>query len=783
MKIVNFRDVVTNFKIGGITKNKISFYAKRLTKETSARRLASLLLVGLLVFQFITFIAPPSAGRAASCTANDIINCGIADTSNQGVLNAFKSTGAMQLLYQAGVTDQDVLNGQANANICRTPGLLSMGRTQAPGSFLYPGHNDIWIGDASSRWLQNCFAGELLNVKVQGSTIGTGDPNAWYQVGILYDCGNLVFIPTTPQEQPKTITCSSLNVSSFTATVGQPIVVAGYAHGDNISAGELVDMAYGAYNVNTDNLAGGVSPGNVLQASGVGHDSNNNFIDNVGRSFTFSQPGDYSLRLLVAYDNNGQKLFAAGSAAGDCIRTVRVTQQMTLKCAQLDIVAKTGDTPFTPGLKGTAGVDGVSGTKPYPSKFDYILLQKYTGPDNPSLPIITYNGVKYLEGNPSGGSTRITHTNTNPAVYTDPASSPAFSATEFRQTTPGDFLIILRVTDQNGVTAPENPNNCYVPFTTTPPPAEFACKSLTADPATGAAPLKGVNLTATATVKNATVKSYEFDFGDGSAKQTISSNQLTATTKHDYNNPGKYTATVSITTDRGTTTNAQTCKTIINPTQVQYTKNVANMTLLTNDGKPTDANNQVAKAGDTLRYQIAVCNANGAPINQFVFEDDVTDLLYYADLADLGGATKVVTNGQTKLVWPATDIASLPNGQSCTDSSGNIIPANFSAHFKSFTVKVKDPIPTKPNVPLDPSAYDCNIQDNFHGSIVTTPIGVVPAKQVECAAQKLPQTGAGVPIFVISFFAASSVFLFFRNRLLKRELKLVETLSDNEGGN
>lgn len=855
MKIVNFRDVVTKLKIGGISKQKVSFYAKRLAKETSTRRLASLLLIGLLVFQFFTFFSPP---QKSSASGSDIVPGGF--SSIDQLLSHYDSNAGHihQIMDSIGITREDIATASGATWTC-VPGLVSMGY----GGTGTASVNGTTVGPCSSRWAQSSIGGIKINRKVYAD-IGYGAQ--WYEIGVLNTCDNLVFLPTSPPQQASpTYACANLNYTTDTATAGGVIGFRGYASGQNVTDNDKVNMEYQLTDANGVPLSVQNSEG-VSQEGGVYTDPNL-------RVFTFSSPGTYRMNLWIHYNNNGSDATAAGSAEGACTRTLTITSQRSLVCAQLDMVSKTGTADFTPGIKGSTKVIGDSGAVPFPSKFTYILLQKVTGTMPPGTPIVNFQGINYVEGNPSGGTTRIEHTNANPAVYTDPASAPAFFATDFTQKSPGDFLIILRANDQNGVATPENPSNCFVPFTVTPKPSSFVCKSLSATPPSGAAPLadvvltatagvdnatvqsydfdfgdgnkqsvastaltassakhtyqnagnytatvaiktsKGttdpntckttitvsppifvckslsanpstgptplaVTLTATATVSNATVQSFEFDFGDGSAKQNINTNLPATDIKHTYEKPGQYTASVVVKTDKGTTAINDACKTPITPTDIRFTKTVSNLTLLTTDGKPTDANNQVAKAGDSLRYQIAVCNATGVVQKGFVFEDDVTDVMYYADLGDLGGAQVVKNNGQTKLVWPPADIPPIAAGQTCADSSGNLITANFAAALRSFTVKIKDPIPVNPGAAADSNAYNCQIQDEFHGTVVITPIGVIPAKQIECAVKQLPQTGAGAPIFFIAFFAASSAFLFFRNRLLKRELKLVETLSD-----
>jgi hypothetical protein len=109
--------------------------------------------------------------------------------------------------------------------------------------------------------------------------------------------------------------------------------------------------------------------------------------------------------------------------------------------------------------------------------------------------------------------------------------------------------------------------NCErsIPFTPpkppTPPAAVFACTLLTAtlgkvDQTTGNATY---TLTATASAKNATIKSYSFDFGDGKTAPVVTG-ATTASTTHVYL-PGTHTAKVSVTV----LTNTGVTKTVSSP--------------------------------------------------------------------------------------------------------------------------------------------------------------------------------------------------------------------------
>lgn len=86
------------------------------------------------------------------------------------------------------------------------------------------------------------------------------------------------------------------------------------------------------------------------------------------------------------------------------------------------------------------------------------------------------------------------------------------------------------------------------------PEAKFECKDLSAQ-AIGKPKERTYKFTAKSMVKNAKVETYNFDFGDGKSKKS-KDNKVT----HKYAKPGKYTATVRINTNKGTTAITNICK-------------------------------------------------------------------------------------------------------------------------------------------------------------------------------------------------------------------------------
>jgi len=772
----NFRDVVTDFSIGALSKSKVGFYAKRLAKETATRRLASALMIGLLVFQFVTFIAPPKSSQASG---SDLIPGGFANV--QDLLNKYDANvgrsdglgnGIHSIMDVFGIQRADIEHASnpngSDANWYCNSGLLSMGYG-GPGNAVA----GATVGPCGQRWAQGAITGVRFN-NADGSAkkyfIDLGYGAQWYEIGTLYNCANLVFFPTPPPPPPPvavpSVSCYALNYTVPTTVAGNDIGFRGYAHGENVGGGDLVDMEYQRTDAND-------VPIDTQWARGIPPDGNNMYIDGTIRIFNYPDPGAYKMRLWIHHNN----AIAPNSAQGACIQTVTITPKSVpraLYCAQLNIAnsgTKIFQSPYTPFLQGEARQVGDSGPVVYAKTFTYLLA--YEVPAGTAGPVINYQGKYYLEGNPNpAGKSRIVHTSTNQTangggLFTDPTSGAGFDAADFAQIKAGNLLLILRVTDQNGVTAPENSDNCYVPFTVTPQPKDYRCVSLTAQPTTGNAPLN-VDMTATSSVLNTKIKQYDFDFGDGN-KLTVPSDKLTTSVKHTYASGGKKTATVTVVPiESMDSKGGAMCKIDINVEQQNFKKTVSNATLLTSDNKPTDANNQAAKAGDKLTYQIGILNQGSTAVKDFVFEDDITYMLEYADLVDAGGAQLVKTGPLSKLVWPAMTIA-VAN------------PNNPTYIVKTFTIQVKSPLPTNAKSSTDASSYNCSIKNEFRGSIVITPLSVNPAKKLECTfiPPELPQTGPGIAIAFIALFAASSLFLFFRNRLLKRELQLVETL--NEG--
>ncbi len=108
------------------------------------------------------------------------------------------------------------------------------------------------------------------------------------------------------------------------------------------------------------------------------------------------------------------------------------------------------------------------------------------------------------------------------------------------------------------ITTPQAGNTCDDAYVETNPRA--VCEELKVVAYKAVEGNNKRSFTARASVKNgATIKSYSFDFGDKSAKNVVKTSKTTANSASHTYKPGKYTATVTVTTNLGSVTSAK-CK-------------------------------------------------------------------------------------------------------------------------------------------------------------------------------------------------------------------------------
>ena len=161
-----------------------------------------------------------------------------------------------------------------------------------------------------------------------------------------------------------------------------------------------------------------------------------------------------------------------------------------------------------------------------------------------------------------------------------------------------------------------------------------------------------------------------------------------------------------------------------------------------------DANNTTANAGDVITYTLYAQNTGQAPIDNFTFQENMNDVLDYANVVDTHGG--LLSSVDNVIAWPTM---TLPAGQT----------ANVQV-----TVKVKDPIPQTPVSSSDPAHFDL-IMTNVYGNAVNIKLPASPVKSVQMASTTLPNTGPGTTLFIAATIVIIAGYFYGRASLLARE--------------
>jgi uncharacterized repeat protein (TIGR01451 family) len=173
-----------------------------------------------------------------------------------------------------------------------------------------------------------------------------------------------------------------------------------------------------------------------------------------------------------------------------------------------------------------------------------------------------------------------------------------------------------------------------------------------------------------------------------------------------------------------------------------------------------NANNTTAKAGDAITYTLSVKNGGKVDISKFVIQENLSDILDYADIVSLNGGAK---DSHNIVAWPAITIKA---GQTVT---------------KQFSIKVKNPIPQTPVSASDPGHFDLTMT-NVYGNSVSIKVPGSPAKTAETVVRTLPNTGPGSSLIVGFGLTTVVAYFFARSRLMAKELDLVRNEYNTSGG-
>jgi hypothetical protein len=334
-------------------------------------------------------------------------------------------------------------------------------------------------------------------------------------------------------------------------------------------------------------------------------------------------------------------------------------------------------------------------------------------------------------------------------------------------------------------------NPAFVELPPPPPQPVAACAALIATPISRTQ----FTFKAAATASNgATISGYTYVIKDKSGTTVLNKNvpsvEKTSSITHNFTKDDTYAAAVTVTTSIGNKTGTACQKTItvtpeprctLNPdlpasstdckpceddngvwykdhachSDFELTKKVKNVTQLLDD-----ANNTTAKPGDRLEYRLIVKNV-GKTTGAYAIEDNLADVLEYADIVDLGGGT-LITEGPNIAVEKINHI---------TWPSASIKPGETIE--KIINVQIKSTIPATPQGLGNQESYNCQMVNDFAGNGTTVKVDCPAPKVVEQVVAELPHTGPTENIIFGAIVLMAVTYFYTRSRQLKKEVRLI----------
>lgn len=334
-------------------------------------------------------------------------------------------------------------------------------------------------------------------------------------------------------------------------------------------------------------------------------------------------------------------------------------------------------------------------------------------------------------------------------------------------------------------------NPAYIKLPPPPPKPSAICSGLTI------APINRTRFTfnATASVSNgATISAYTYTIKDSVGATVATKQQPNNTNKdsttYDFSKDGSYTVSVTVATSVGPQTapacqkqltvspeprcplnpditqNNPDCKPCEDDKNIWYkdrnchsefelSKKVKNVSQVI-----SDANNTTAKAGDRLEYRLTVKNI-GKTSGVYTIQDNLSDVLEYADIIDTGGGILAKKDMGTPIEkvntisWPSIEI-----------KPGVTIE-------KIVSVQVKSSIPATPQGLGNIESYNCRMVNDFAGNQTVIKVDCPAPKQVENVVAELPHTGATENMIFAGATFAIVAYFYARSRQMKKEVRLI----------
>lgn len=334
-------------------------------------------------------------------------------------------------------------------------------------------------------------------------------------------------------------------------------------------------------------------------------------------------------------------------------------------------------------------------------------------------------------------------------------------------------------------------NPAYISLPPPPPQPAAACSSLKIAPVTRTK----FTFNAKASKSNgATISGYTYVVKNNTGAivhtQTTSSGDTSNALTYDFTKDGSYTVTVTVKTSVGEKTGPECQQPLtvtpeprcpLNPDIVQsnpdckpceddktiwykdkgctstyeLNKTVKNVSQLVNN-----ANNTTAKPGDRIEYRLSVKNT-GNKTGVYTIEDNLSDVLEYADIIDTGGGTLAKKDASTPvekvnvISWPAIEI-----------KPGVTIE-------KIVSIQIKATIPATAKGQGNPESYNCRMVNHFSGKDTMLNVDCPTPKVVEQVVAELPKTGPTENVVFGGLLIAVVTYFYARARQMKKEVRLI----------
>lgn len=316
-----FRRIVSNLSFSPALVGQLGFYAKRLRKEETTRRLGLIFTALALSVQALTVFNPTEATNAAS--AADFIAGGV--SNKQELLAHYdNNTNRIAGLYTSlGITRAEIAHMQ--------PGTITAG--EVPGKYNWSRTSLYSAADGQRSYTFNNGAGDVtffyrplsLTAANPPYKVLTGHSDLFGWFAIMMDCGNLV-TSKPPHEINPEAACQSLTIDQLAPTRFRFTGKASTKDGADIK-GYQYDIRHGGNVIDTKKF-------DVTRPS---HD----FV------YDKNEPGNYNVRLTV-HTSEGQKTNA------NCVSSFVVDEKPAAACVAAEVAIINRNTVSLTGRASTA---------------------------------------------------------------------------------------------------------------------------------------------------------------------------------------------------------------------------------------------------------------------------------------------------------------------------------------------------------------------------------------------------------------------------------------------